>query len=120
MVEGENRGMSDWPSIMAEHGAAVWRTAYRILNDHADALDSYQETFIAAWRLAQREPVLDWRSLLVSLATRRAIDRLRQRVRARARVRALDEVPEPATSMGCPIQQAGASELLSRVRQAMV
>ena len=111
--------MSDWPSILAEHGAAVWRTVYRVLNDHADALDCYQETFIAAWRLAEREPVLEWRSLLVSLATRRAIDRLRQRIRARARFSALDAVPEPATTADCPVHRAGASELLGRVRQAL-
>ena len=71
--------MTDWPSILAEHGAAVWRTVYRLLDHHADALDCYQETFLAAWRFAQREPVVEWRPFLVSLATRRATDRLRQR-----------------------------------------
>jgi RNA polymerase sigma-70 factor (ECF subfamily) len=111
--------MSDWASILSEHGATVWRTVYRLLNDHADALDCYQETFLAAWRLAERQPVVAWHALLVRLATRRAIDRLRQRVRTRARFTALDGVPEPATDAGCPLRQAGAAELLDRVRQAL-
>ncbi len=55
---------------MAEHGDAVWRTVYRLLDHHADAQDCYQETFLAAWRFAQREPVAEWRPFLVSLATR--------------------------------------------------
>jgi RNA polymerase sigma-70 factor (ECF subfamily) len=111
--------MSDWASILSEHGATVWRTVYRLLNDHADALDCYQETFLAAWRLAERQPVLAWRALLVRLATRRALDRLRQRLRTRARFTALGAVPEPATDAGCPPRQAEAAELLDRVRQAL-
>ena len=78
--------MTDWPLILAEHGVTVWRTVYRLLDHHADALDCYQETFLAAWRFAEREPVANWRSFLVSLAMRRAMDRLRQRYRDRARV----------------------------------
>ena len=111
--------MSDWASILSEHGATVWRTAYRLLNDHEDALDCYQETFLAAWRLAQRQPVVAWHALLVRLATRRALDRLRQRLRMRARFTALDGVLEPATDAGCPLRQAAAAELLDRVRQAL-
>src|SRR5713226_2297346 len=68
--------MTDWPLILAEHGPTVWRTVYRLLDHHADALDCYQETFLAAWRFAERAPVADWPSFLTSLATRRAMDRL--------------------------------------------
>ena len=84
--------MTDWPLILAEHGATVWRTVYRLLDHHADALDCYQETFLAAWRFAEREPVVDWASFLISLATRRAMDRLRQRYRERVRVSAVDSL----------------------------
>jgi RNA polymerase sigma factor (sigma-70 family) len=111
--------MSDWQSILAEHGSAVWRTVYRLLKHHADALDCYQETFLSAWRLAQREPVADWHSLLISLAARRAIDRLCQRIRARARLTPLDASPEPATSDGCPVQNARATELMALVREGL-
>jgi RNA polymerase sigma-70 factor (ECF subfamily) len=111
--------MSDWQSILAEHGATVWRTVYRVLNDHADALDCYQDTFIAAWRLAERERVVHWNALLISLATRRAIDRLRQRVRARGRQTTLDDVAEFAGRGPDPADRAQASELMDLVRQGM-
>jgi len=111
--------MTDWSFILAEHGATVWRTVYRLLDHHADALDCYQETFLAAWRFAEREPVADWRSFLVSLATRRAMDRLRQRYRDRVRVIALDRLGEPTSEAECPVRHASAKELMDRVREGM-
>jgi RNA polymerase sigma-70 factor (ECF subfamily) len=111
--------MADWPFILAEHGATVWRTVYRLLDHHADALDCYQETFLAAWRFAEREPVADWPSLLISLATRRAMDRLRQRYRDRVRVIAIDSVREPGSDADCPVRHASAKELMDRLRAGM-
>lgn len=111
--------MTDWPSILAEHGDAVWRTVYRLLDHHADALDCYQETFLAAWRFAQREPVADWRPFLVSLATRRATDRLRQRYRDRARIARSDGPNEPSSEAECPVRHATAKELMDRVREGL-
>jgi RNA polymerase sigma factor (sigma-70 family) len=111
--------MTDWSFILAEHGATVWRTLYRLLDHHADALDSYQETFLAAWRFAEREPVSDWASFLISLATRRAMDRLRQRYRERARVIALDSLNEATSDAECPVRHASARELMDRVREGL-
>ncbi len=111
--------MSDWPSILAEHGPAVWRTAYRLLDHHADAQDCYQETFLAAWRFAARQPVADWSSFLITLATRRALDRLRRRYRERAGVLAIDRVREPGSEAESPPEQARARELMERVRRGM-
>lgn len=111
--------MIDWRSILAEHGSAVWRTAYRLLNNHADATDCYQETFIAAWRCAQRETIRDWASFLTGLATRRAIDELRRRCRSRSRFLEIASVPEPGSEADCPLQQARITELLDRVRMVL-
>src|SRR5260370_10738317 len=111
--------MTDWQLILAEHGATVWRTIYRLFDHHADALDCYQETFLAAWRFAEREPVADWPSFLISLATRRAMDRLRQRYRDRARVIAIDSVREPSSEAECPVRHACARELMHRVREGI-
>ena len=33
--------MIDWGAILAEHGSAVWRTVYRLLDHHDDALDCW-------------------------------------------------------------------------------
>lgn len=109
--------MTDWPLILAEHGPAVWRTVYRLLDHHADALDCYQETFLAAWRFAEREPVIDWTSFLTSLATRRAMDRLRQRYRDRAH--AIDDVCEPSSEVESPALRVSAQEFMDRVREGM-
>ena len=111
--------MTDWPLILAEHGATVWRTVYRLLDHHADALDCYQETFLAAWRFAEREPVADWPSFLISLATRRAMDRLRQRYRDRVRVIAVDSLREPSSEEESPLRHASAKELMDRMREGM-
>src|SRR5262249_25242203 len=102
-----------------EHGPTVWRTVYRLLDHQDDALDCYQETFLAAFRLAQSQPIKDWGSFLASLATRRAMDRLRQRYRSGRRSVPLDTVTEPCGEMNGPIQEARANELMDRVREGM-
>lgn len=108
--------MIDWAAVVAEHGPQVWRTVYRILNHHADALDCYQETFLAAHRSAARRAVADWAAWLTTLAARRAIDRLRQRTRLRARVTALEHDPPVAAD---PADEAASAELMDRVRAGM-
>jgi RNA polymerase sigma-70 factor (ECF subfamily) len=108
--------MVDWNEILAAHGPAVWRTVYRLLGQHADALDCYQETFLAAYRSAGRQPVAHWPSFLTSLATRRAIDRIRQRGRSRRLLTSLDDVPEPVGQGDSPVEHAQGSERLDEVR----
>ena len=63
--------MSEISEIVAAHADTVWRIAVRLLNNEQDALDCYQQTFLEAIRL-QQESVSSWRSLLCSIATRRA------------------------------------------------
>jgi RNA polymerase sigma-70 factor (ECF subfamily) len=111
--------MIDWGAILAEHGPTVWRTVYRLLNHHDDALDCYQETFLTAFRFTHSHRVEDWSAFLVSVATRRAMDRLRQRCRSGRRSLPLDAVPEPASEVDGPVQQARADELMQRVREKM-
>jgi RNA polymerase sigma-70 factor (ECF subfamily) len=111
--------MIDWRSMLAEHGPAVWQTVYRLLDHHADALDCYQETFLTAWQYAERRPVADWASFLSSLATRRAMDRLRRRYRDRRHTSLIDGRHEPRGKVECPLRHADARELLERVREGM-
>ena len=108
--------MVDWDRILAEHGPAVWRTVYRLLGQHADALDCYQETFLAAYRSVGRGPVAHWPSFLTSLATRRAIDRLRRRGRFHRLFASLDDVPEPVAPGDSPVEHAQGAERLDEVR----
>jgi RNA polymerase sigma factor (sigma-70 family) len=108
--------MVDWNGIVATHGPLVWRTAYRLLGRYDDALDCCQETFLAAYRAAGSASVDDWPAFLASLATRRAIDQLRRRVRIRGRFSSLDDAPEPTAPGSSPAEQAAGAERLEQVR----
>jgi RNA polymerase sigma-70 factor (ECF subfamily) len=110
--------MIDWDDIMSREGPAVWRTAYRLLRNRADADECFQEAFLAALTLSGRQTVRNWTALLQRLATSRAIDRLRQRVRRQRR----EEPAELALSAGAedsPSQRIEAEELASSLRWAV-
>jgi RNA polymerase sigma-70 factor (ECF subfamily) len=110
--------MIDWEGILAQDGPAVWRTAWRVLGNRADADEVFQETFIAAVEYSRRHDVNHWRALLQRLATARAIDRLRQRVRRKDRQMPLpDDHPETRTPQ--PPQAAENAELSANLRIAL-
>ena len=111
--------MLDWQTLVTEHGPGVWRTAYRILADHADALDCYQETFLAVHRSPPKRDVVDWGAYLGALAARRAIDRLRERQRTRVATRVLENEFTARTAAPDPADQAVAGELMDRIRQVL-
>ncbi len=73
--------MPDWDEILTRDGPSVWRTAYRIVGNRADADECFQEAFLAALEVARRGPVRHWRALLQRLAAARGDDRLRTRLR---------------------------------------
>ncbi len=110
--------MPDWEMIVRRDGPVVWRTAYRLLNNRADADECFQETFLAALEVARREEVGNWRALLQRLAAARAVDRLRERGRRRSREESADwsafagNEPQPS-------QNAQEAELAQRLRDAL-
>ena len=67
----------DWQIIIKTHGPAVWQAAYKLLGNHADASDCFQETFVNALKVCKRQKVKNFPALLVKLATSRAIDHLK-------------------------------------------
>jgi RNA polymerase sigma-70 factor (ECF subfamily) len=110
--------MIDWAEIIRREGPAVWRTAYRLLRNRADADECYQETFLSALELSNRQPVHNWPALLQRLTTSRAIDRLRKQLRRRRR----EEVADLALAAGPeedPAEQAEARELAGALRSAL-
>jgi RNA polymerase sigma-70 factor, ECF subfamily len=124
--------MTDWNRILASEGPAVWKTLWRLLGNHSDVEECFQETFVAALRVARREPVDSWPALLCRLATARALDCLRKRYRSAERREpvavkehdsAADQdaarVAELAASDAGPVAQAMAAELCERLRQAV-
>ena len=44
--------MPDWNEILARDGPAVWRTAYRLVGNRADADECFQDVFLAALQVA--------------------------------------------------------------------
>ncbi len=110
--------MADWATILAEHGPRVWRTVLRVLNHAADAQDCYQDTFLAAWQFARGRRVKDWAALLTCLATRKAIDRLRERARAARRTGPLAPAADQAADSD-PARDLRMAELLDRLRAGL-
>lgn len=110
--------MRELTAVVEEHSAAVWRTAFRLLNNHQDALDCYQDTFAAALRLS--EPVEQWRPLLLRIATCKAVDQLRRRYQSQKLTVQLHQL-SPAQShtpdAGAELRYA---ELQEQVRRALV
>ena len=110
--------MVDWKAIVDRDGPAVWRTAYRLLGNRADAEDCFQETFLAALELSRRERIEHPRAVLQRLATARAFDRLRRRYR-RARDEARADWDAVAARDPRPPELAEAAELSERLREAL-
>lgn len=109
----------DWNQLLKAHGERVWRAIYRLLNHAADAQDCYQETFLAAYRLADHSQVRDWSSLLVTIATRKAMDRLRQRYQEKALQRNLRDAKLPSPEHS-PDARSREEELMENLRSAML
>jgi RNA polymerase sigma-70 factor (ECF subfamily) len=117
----------DWDGLVSREGPAVWRAVRRVLGDDADAEDVFQETFVAAVELARREPVRQWRGLLLRLAHARSIDRLRARYRRARREDAgttagtdgATDFESVASANPGPPAHAEASELSARLREAL-
>ncbi len=110
--------MIDWDELMRREGSAVWRTAYRVVRNEADADECFQETFLAAFELSNRQPVRNWPALLQRVATSRAIDRVRKRLRRHRREEPAD-LAQAAGATADPAQQAEAEELSSGLRWAL-
>lgn len=110
--------MTDWSKTVEDHGPVVWKTAYRLLENEADAADCFQRTFLAAVEFARQQPVHHWPALLRRLATARALEQLRVRIRDRGRQTELSE-SDPLDGCTSPLEAAQASELAESLRIAL-
>jgi RNA polymerase sigma-70 factor (ECF subfamily) len=110
--------MNNLEEIRSCHGRLVWSTVYRILRDHAESLDCYQDVFCELLDPARRQKVENWPAYLRWLATRRAIDRLRTRQRRQSRLDSNDTALVQSSAPG-PSETAQFNELAERVRQEL-
>lgn len=111
--------MTDWNAIVGQWGPLVWSTVFRLVGQHADACDCFQETFLEALRLARAQTVENWPALLRHLATVRALDLLRGRYRTKRRLEPLADLEALVGRMASPPEEAMAEELAERLRQAL-
>lgn len=111
--------MTDWRSIVDEHGGLVWRISYRLLGNEADAADCFQETFVSALKTSQNGRVRSFAALLSHIASARAIDRLRQRSKRSQWQVNSNNLLDVASSDPGPVDQAEASELAENLRIAL-
>jgi RNA polymerase sigma-70 factor, ECF subfamily len=111
--------MTDWEAVVSQHVAAVRRTIYRLVGNHADAWDCIQETFLDAVKIDRRETVRNWPALLRHLATARALDLLRTRCRQSNRRCPSADPAQIISREPNPSCHAAASELADRLRIAV-
>ena len=109
----------DWQSIVNEHGALVWQTAYRLVGNEADAADCFQEAFLAALEISRRQQLRNVCGLLIRLATTRAIDILRQRNRQERNANHFDPAPRGDRNVPDPGSAAQQRELVDLLREAI-
>jgi len=106
----------DWAQLLESHGRIVWKTVYRLVNDEAEAADCFQETFVAALLYSRSHPIQNWPGLLKRLATAKAIDHLRRRVRTGAISLCAGSVENAVDGARSPHGIVESRELAERVR----
>ena len=109
----------DWQIIIKKHGPAVWQTSYRLLGNHEDAADCFQETFVSALDFCRRHRVRNFSGLLARLATARAIDQLRRRFRRAQSEENFDDYSTVKSEYPCPSQQLQQKELTAVLRKLL-
>jgi RNA polymerase sigma-70 factor (ECF subfamily) len=109
--------MVDWQAILSKHRAGMWRAVYRLLRNYDDALECCQDALLDAHQFTLKSTVAEWGPFLITLGTRRAIDRLRKQFAHRNSEFSLEVVSEPVNDVGGPVQCAEANELFDRLRQ---
>jgi RNA polymerase sigma factor (sigma-70 family) len=95
----EHRDEAAVTALVRRHGPMVWGVCLRILQDHDDAQDAFQATFLVLIRKAasvkQREIVANWLYGVARQTARKARAMLAKR---RARERQVSAMPEPAVA----------------------
>ena len=107
----------DWQKVCKQHGPLVWKVAYRLLGNSADASDCFQDCFLTAFELSGRQKIRNISALLTRIATQRAIDLMRRnQTRRRAVLRYPQENTIPSRS---PEHLAQTAELAEQLRDAL-
>jgi RNA polymerase sigma factor (sigma-70 family) len=106
--------MHDAEATCDQFGPLIWRCAYRVLGDHAEAQDCCQDVLCEVLQQARPDDAsVRW------LTTRRAIDRLRQRKRRQDRLQPGADVHHIPQREPGPVEAAEFKELVGRLREEL-
>jgi RNA polymerase sigma factor (sigma-70 family) len=111
--------MTNWHDIVNRNSSMIWQTAYKVLGDHHEAAECYQDTFLTAVRISREQKVLHWTALLKRVCTCRALDMLRFRYREKNRSSDLDDMTILESQTAGPARQAESMELSEKLRWAL-
>ena len=110
------RRQSAIASLFQRHGKTLQRIIFQVLQDEAEAEDVLQETILQIWREAKSYSAAVGRPLawIVTIARRRAIDRVRRRaayMRAKDRFEAYVETEPRSWMQSCTEENNNASDI---------
>lgn len=103
-------------SLYRRHGKTLKKVIYQVLQDEAEAEDVLQESVVQIWREAKSYSAALGRPLgwLVTIARRRAIDRVRRRAaycRAKDRFETYVETEPRSWLQGCTTEDHSTSDI---------
>jgi RNA polymerase sigma-70 factor (ECF subfamily) len=111
--------MDEWDKVWQRYGSLVWATVYRILGDHARALDCCQDVFAEVLERSRVRQVRDWGAFLKWLATRRAIDCLRRQRAENGRFERGGDIGDVPAAALPPDSRANLHELEARLKHEL-
>lgn len=106
---GESSDMPSWDELVREHGARVYRIAYRLTGNQQDAEDLTQETFIRVFRSLHTYRPGVFEGWLHRITTNLFLDQARRKtkIRMEALPEDYDRVPSDAPSPEEVVAAAG-------------
>lgn len=102
-------------SLVLEHSRTVFKVAYSVVRNHADAEDVAQETFLKAMKRGRFDEIENHKAWLLKIAWRLAIDRAK-----RGHAEPLDDIIETLRSTEQPLEDAIGEQQRSQLMRRLI
>ena len=110
--------MDNWQLIIDEHKGDIWKTVCRLIDNEHDAYDCFQDTFVDALIYSTKHRIKNHRSLLIRIATRRSLDRIRGKYRTRIVMEKINDT-NVVTTKSDPARLTESVELADTLLEAL-